>query len=893
MHMRSALLLLLAAPPSLLLACADEPEVIDCASAGKCTIQIASGDMQTAEVGALLPEPFVVQVLHGASGTVPPPVDLEWTVVEGDGSVTPATTTIDANGAASTSARIGTMAGPTANRFAVQIAGQPGSAVEFVAAGTAGAARSLEAVSGGGQEAIAGSELPEKFVVRVVDAHGNPVAERRVRWDVTAGGGEVRADESATDENGEVTASATLGPIAGDENNLFTATSPQLSGSARFLATALAGPAAVLEKVSGDRQGGTRQQVLSEPIVVRVTDMLGNAVVGVTVEFEATDGAGTVEPATVVTDDEGAAAATTTLGAEAGEHRFTASVNGLTGSPATFTQIAFPPICSANDWCWYSPVPQGNSMNGAHAITPEDVWVVGDNGTALRWLVAAWRGYVTPTDRDLNAVWGADDDDAWAVGEGGTLLHFNGFTWMSVQSGTVENLNAIFGVAADDIWAVGDAGTLLHYDGLSWSLAQSPTTEPLRGVTAAGPNDFWAVGDRGTALTLSGSTWERVDVTVTSEDLHAVHALAPDNVWAVGDGDTYLRWNGAAWLAFPSSSQAALRGVYGVSANEVWAVGERGRIRRFDGANWNSVISRTASAIHAVVPTSRGLIAVGAGGLLLRRVGSDWQLEANRRLHTLQGIWGTATDDLWAVGNNGTILRWEGATWSEIPEIPNAQFVAVQGSGPSDVWAVGELGFAMRYDGTSWRTVATRTNESLNALHVFSSTLAYAVGVGGTVIEWDGADWSEVPVPTTNTLYGVWGASPNDIWVFGEFGAVLHYDGVAWTSRADVTTESILGVRGTAANDIWAFGAAGALLYYNGTTWMPAVSGTTESLFSMAVSGTERWICGGSGTVLRFDGNNWRREDSGTDNVLFGIFSPEPGDLWTVGESSTILRQNP
>ncbi|MEQ9502741.1 MAG: hypothetical protein RIT81_38080 [Deltaproteobacteria bacterium] len=895
MQFRSALLLSYA---SLCLACSgDEPEVIDCSRAGACQITIVSGDMQTAEVGALLPDALVVKVTHVASNTVPPPVTLEWTASEGGGSLTPDSTVIDGvMGEAQTNATIGTVAGETSNTFTVQIKDQPDSAITFVAGGTSGPARMIEVVSGSGQTAEVGTVLPEALVVRVVDQYGNPVADRRVAWVATAGDGDVEGESAASDENGEVRATATLGEIAGDENNLYTATSPQLPGSARFTATAMPGPAAILEKVDGDRQGGTRGELLPVPLTVQVTDLLGNAIEGVTVEFEAGVGDGMIESASVVTDEEGAASTIATLGADAGEHVFTATVEGLMGSPAVFTGIAFPPICSPNEWCWASPIPQGNTINGSYALAPDDVWIVGDRGTTLRWIGTAWEGYLTSTEANLNAVWGAAADDVWAVGDGGTILRFNGFSWTSVQSGTSLNLTGIVGAGPNDIWAVGDTGTLLHWDGMNWLGAQSPTTENLNGITKASDSNFWAVGDRAVTLTLAQSTWEVVDVTVTNEDLNAVHALTGTDIWAVGDGDTYIRWNGTVWLAFAGNSQFDLRDVWGssTSPNDVWAVGDRGRIRRFDGSRWNPVISRTADDLNTISPTSRGLLAAGNGGLVMRRVDNEWQPESRRRLHTLQGVWGPAPDDIWAVGANGTILHWDGAAWTDAPEIPNAQIYAVHGSGTDDVWAVGELGFVTHWDGSTWSSISSGASVTLNGIHALSSTHAFAVGAEGTVIEWDGTSWSSVAVPTMNTLYGVWAANGGDVWVFGDFGAVLHYDGTAWVTRADITTESFLGVRGTAANDIWAFGVNGALLHYNGTDWMPVASNTTATLFGMSVGpNDDLWLSGDGGTVLRFNGSLWVRQNSGTANTLYGVYSPEAGDTWVVGESATILRQNP
>ena len=278
----------------------------------------------------------------------------------------------------------------------------------------------------------------------------------------------------------------------------------------------------------------------------RVTDDLGNPVAGVEVAFAVATGGGEITPATMTTTETGTASANAVLGPVAGEQEFTATVPGLNGSPATFTAIAFPPICSPDDWCWHSPIPQGNSMNGTFSLRDDHVWVVGDTGTTLRWNGVAWEGFAGGTDRDLYAVWGAAENDVWAVGEGGVIVHFDGFRWMPAPFISAESLRGVWGSSASDVWAVGDRGTIIHYDGMGWSQSQSPTMEWLTAIHGLAANDVWAVGDRGTTIKLAGMSWEVVDNTVTNEDLNGVFMIATDDVWAVGDNDTYVRWTGAA-----------------------------------------------------------------------------------------------------------------------------------------------------------------------------------------------------------------------------------------------------------------------------------------------------------------------------------------------------------
>jgi hypothetical protein len=73
----------------------------------------------------------------------------------------------------------------------------------------------LVGVSGSGQSALAGTLLPQPFVVRVEDQAGVAVEGFTVTWEVTAGGGSVAEDQSATDAQGLASTSLVLGLTPG------------------------------------------------------------------------------------------------------------------------------------------------------------------------------------------------------------------------------------------------------------------------------------------------------------------------------------------------------------------------------------------------------------------------------------------------------------------------------------------------------------------------------------------------------------------------------------------------------------------------------------------------------------------------------------------------------
>jgi hypothetical protein len=91
--------------------------------------------------------------------------------------------------------------------------------------------------------------------------------------------------------------------------------------------------------IAGNEQVGRVSQVLPEPLVVRVLDESGSPVAGVSVAWAA-QGGGSVDPETVATDSEGLASVSRVLGPSAGDQTTTAAVDGVQGSPVTFTSTA-------------------------------------------------------------------------------------------------------------------------------------------------------------------------------------------------------------------------------------------------------------------------------------------------------------------------------------------------------------------------------------------------------------------------------------------------------------------------------------------------------------------------------------------------------------------------
>ena len=317
-----------------LVACGGSDLVLP-SDAGPGDITLLLGNNQNGPAGAELADPLVVKVLNRRGDPLPNQRVAFGLAAEVPGArITPDTTETDGEGTARARWVLGNVSGP--QTAVARVVGVDGLEVTFNAiVGAAGASR-IEAVSGGGQAASVGTELADPLIVRVIDGFGNGVEGVTVSW--SADEGSVSPTESVTGQDGRASTSWTLGSTAGSQS--ASASGSDLSGSpVGFTATARAGGADRLLRVSGDDQSARPGTALGNPLLVRLLDKDGNGVPNRAVSWVVATGGGSVQPGTSTTDDEGRASTEWTLGPGEGSNTLNAVVSGVgfVGFSATAT----------------------------------------------------------------------------------------------------------------------------------------------------------------------------------------------------------------------------------------------------------------------------------------------------------------------------------------------------------------------------------------------------------------------------------------------------------------------------------------------------------------------------------------------------------------------------
>lgn len=290
--------------------------------------------------------------------------------------------------------------------------------------------------------------------------------------------------------------------------------------------------------------------------------------------------------------------------------------------------------------------PLGQVASGTTA-TLNGVWLsadhvfavaVGETGTIVTSEDAGktWNGSTSGVSTGLTAVWGASANDVWAVGEAGTILRTadRGFSWQPLSLGVPKpNLTAIWGSGSDQVF-VGTAAGDIHRTrdmGTSFPIvmnAPALATEVV-GIGGTSATDIWAArGYKMVHSTNGGDTWQEIN-TQNAYIQRGLWAGGPEDVYTINANGVVRRYDSTAGpegtlhltkldspLCFGCLE---LRGIAGVAPTDVWVVGDKGFAAHSTGhGDWREAPAGSAN-LRGVASVNDVVLAVGAGGTVMRR----------------------------------------------------------------------------------------------------------------------------------------------------------------------------------------------------------------------------------------------------------------------------------
>ncbi len=338
----------------------------------------------TGQSGQALAPATVVQLLDAADNPVAQAgVSLTATIATGAGGTLGGTPSVTTNAQGQASFANLVLSGATGS-YTLAFGGTGLTGVTSAAITlTAGTATQLAFVTPPAAAAQSGVPLTTVPVVQLQDGGGNAVAQAGVGVTVSlaSGGGTLGGTTTATtDALGQATFTGlTIAGLAGPRTLGFASTG--LTGLTSGTITLSAGPAAALALQAGNGQSAVAGSPVAINPAVKVTDAAGNAVSGVTVNFEVTAGGGSVGAPTVATDGQGLAAQGWTLGSAAGSNTLIAFA-ALVGGTDTVTFTATGTAGSAGRLAILTQ-PSATSASGSAFATQPQVQLQDQNGNPL------------------------------------------------------------------------------------------------------------------------------------------------------------------------------------------------------------------------------------------------------------------------------------------------------------------------------------------------------------------------------------------------------------------------------------------------------------------------------------------------------------------------------
>ncbi len=584
------------------------------------------------------------------------------------------------------------------------------------------------------------------------------------------------------------------------------------------------------------------------------------------------------------------------------------------------------------DACWENPLPQGNTLTAVWGRNADDVWMVGEVGTVLRWQNGIWQSHqpLLPRNQTLQSIWGTADK-LWVVGtpEIGNEMDpmrfdFGDAGWHSEGFGPgAPQLLSIRGTDENNVWASGFNGLIAKRTQSGWQSSVIHQGLPnLRALAFDSTGECRVALENGMAGVgpCDGGTLE-LTLSATDDDIsnNGLWSPAPGVFYAAGvnmmpnyEGRIWAREDGGWAQSFQGNyncsagfgqgsfgfafcgNGAAIRvpgyatidtgldpndqfsGAWSPGTLEgSWLVGVAGAMSRHDSSGWVPMQEGAREAVFSLWVDRQSSFAGASNNVLFTR-GADTKWSINTFSGgegDFRGVWFDPDGYRALVGSNRMLLEGDSIP-SQAPGVPTdagAQLNGIWGTGKEDLWAVGN-------DGELWH----RTDAG------WSVSSLYSPGTGPTLWAIDGLD--------ENTAY-----------ISGSSCTVLvrapASDG-GWVRSSPSCTSALFGIWAAPPNDAGleavAVGPNNRAFFRTSGQWNPSAFDPLQqppsALHSVwGTSPNQIFAVGDQGALMLWNGTRWTLAETGTRNNLYTVrgrvLAGGGVELFMAGDYGTILRR--
>jgi hypothetical protein len=232
----------------------------------------------------------------------------------------------------------------------------------------------------------------------------------------------------------------------------------------------------------------------------------------------------------------------------------------------------------------------------------------------------------------------------------------------------------------------------------------------------------------------------------------------------------------------------------------------------------------------------------------------------------VQGLSGTASNDVWAACGYRCLFHYDGASWTRFSVTLGANVYRPFALAVNDVYFAGQSGYTtgevLRFDGSGLSQLLYY-GEELFGIWAYATGSGFACGEGRLLHFRPSQPLEDIPTglqhgyQSPDRFQTGWGSSASDMYCVGNSGA-YHYDGVS-VSRV-VPLLDLLHISGTSALDVWVVGRNGVLQHFDGAAWtaIDAGQGTLDLVVIAALSSQEVFAAG-TDRLFEYDGSRWNQ----------------------------------
>ena len=259
---------------------------------------------------------------------------------------------------------------------------------------------------------------------------------------------------------------------------------------------------------------------------------------------------------------------------------------------------------------------------------------------------------------NYNGVAGSSPDNVFIVGDQGTILHWDGVALAPEASGTTANLRGVTVVDEGAAYAVGEQGTLLRRQDAVW-VADPPVSTVVLNATYATSTYAVAVGEQGTILVYRQGVWSQVPNSRT--DNYYALSNASDGLQVVGALGVVVHVNPGAGTIVTTTSLVGytkvLAGAFPYSAGSLLVGVDGGFFYWANGAAAQKAVL-PQKFLRAISLTGSTAWIVGHEGFVATGdVNSTMTLIPAPDDRWLLGVYAASATDVWVVGRSGLIMR--------------------------------------------------------------------------------------------------------------------------------------------------------------------------------------------------------------------------------------------